>query len=41
MNKSKSKYFNTASLMDQALLLLLEKSLLSTLQSKKYAKKPE
>lgn len=25
MNKSKSKYFNTASLMDQALLLLLEK----------------
>ncbi len=42
MNKSESKYFNTAVRMDEALLELLEKKrILRILQLRKYAKRQE
>lgn len=41
MNKSESKYFNTAVRMDEALLELLEKRILRILQLRKYAKRQE
>lgn len=39
MAKSESKYFNTAALMDEALIKLLEKKICNTLQSKKSARR--
>ena len=41
MNKSESKYYNTAVLMDEALLLLLETKDFDFIQLKKYVKKQE
>lgn len=39
MNKSESKYFHTALLMDEALLALLEKKILPTSPSRKSVKR--
>lgn len=40
MNKSESKYFNTALRMDEALIALLEKRIWNTLRLRKSVKKP-
>ena len=39
MKNSESKYYNTALLMDEALLFLLEKKIMSLLQLKKFVQK--